>query len=146
MRRYYPGMDYGEYGSRQIKIRTGKKMSSRYRPDSNFDRRKQMTKKAKTTKATKATKPAQRKAKAAQPMIVNDKTDKWGFKLGTKVAEAAKLYASKAGATREEVVAALGAPQMNMLTRAADTGYKVTKSKRKCRVTGKEVTAYHLAA
>jgi hypothetical protein len=89
--------------------------------------------------ATKSKKQATKKA------TTKGGKDKFGFRLGTAAAKAATMYAAKGGATQGEIKEVCGSPMRNMLTAAELRGFKVTTTKRKCKITGNETMAFHLA-
>ena len=94
-------------------------------------------------KAAKATPPAPKAnkvpRKAATPL------DAYGYREGSKKSLAAAMYASKKGATLEEVKAELGSVQLNLLKDCEKQGFKVERTKENG--TGKrQITRYHLSA
>lgn len=69
--------------------------------------------------------------------------DQFGFRRGSKKSAAAALYASKRGATLNEVKEHTGSSQLNLLTELKNQKYKVTTTKEKG--TGrKQVTRYKI--
>ena len=95
--------------------------------------------KRKRGKAAKAAKPAKAKANGKQKLkaktngkkqirkVDPDKLDRFGFRLGSKKAKAAQLYASKKGATLAEVKKVLKSTQYNLLTELEDRGFKIKR-------------------
>jgi hypothetical protein len=76
-------------------------------------------------------KPAKGKAKNGKATARNvdtAKRDQFGFRLGTKKAAAAALYASKRGATLAEVKEAVKSTQFNLLTELEKKGFKINKT------------------
>lgn len=110
------------------------------------------TKKSDKAKAGKAEakkdakKPAAKKdgkAKEAKPKKPAVERDQFGFRKGSKKSEAAKLYASKKGATLAEVKEKTGSSQLNLLKELEAAKFKIEKTK----VAGagkKQVTRYKI--
>jgi len=74
----------------------------------------------------KAAVKAKAKAKGTRKLV---ERDEYGYALGTLRSKAAAMYASKTGATLEEIVEKLGSVQLNLLKTLAEAGHKVTKKK-----------------
>jgi hypothetical protein len=91
------------------------------------------------------TKPA-RVGKARKPRTVDPaKLDQFGLRKGSIKSRAAAMYASKKGATLNEVKAALESTQFNVLTELEGKGFKITRTQ----VPGigaRQATKYHLSA
>ena len=51
------------------------------------------------------------------------KNDEFGFRKGTKTSDAAKMYATGAGATTEEITKALGHAHLNLFKKVGKAGY-----------------------
>lgn len=82
---------------------------------------------------------AKKPAKSKTPI----ERDQFGFRIGSKKSDAAKLYASKRGATLGEVKEKTGSSQLNLLTELKNRKIKVEQSKEKG--TGKkQVTRYKI--
>lgn len=81
-------------------------------------------------------------AKKAAPKKAPVERDQFGFRKGTKKSEAAKLYASKKGATLQEVKEKIGSSQLNLL-KELDGKFKVEKTKQE-RKDQKSVTRYRI--
>lgn len=95
-------------------------------------------------KAAKVEKPA-KTVKAAKPKVETAKKDKWGFREGTAKSQAVALYAAKGGATLEEVKAAVGSVQLNVLNGLEAEGHTVER-KKEIREGARPVTRYFLKA
>jgi hypothetical protein len=91
-----------------------------------------------------ASKPAKGKAKAKKAASTAA-VDQFGFRVGSLKAQAAAMYASKRGATLEEVKAKLKSVQLNLLTKLEGEGYKVSKVKEDG-PGARQVTRYFLRA
>lgn len=78
---------------------------------------------AKAKAAPKAT------AKASKPKAEGGKKDKWGFREGSAKSKAVEMYTSKAGATLNEVKAAVGSIQLNVLKSLEAEGHTVIQKK-----------------
>lgn len=102
---------------------------------------------AKGAPARKAISGASRGNKTAQkrsPRVFDpDKLDQFGFRLGSKRAKAAALYASKAGATLAEAKAKAGSPQYNVLTELENKGYRIKRTVDS--EGGHKVTRFHVS-
>tara|TARA_R110000803_G_scaffold210841_2_gene284388 strand:- start:25563 stop:26174 length:612 start_codon:yes stop_codon:yes gene_type:complete len=82
---------------------------------------------AKKPKKGKGKKGKQASPPPAPPTKVRadrSKKDPYGFRLDTKESQAATMYASKAGATTDEIRAALGGAHLNLFGKAAKRGWK----------------------
>jgi len=99
--------------------------------------------KAAPVKAKAASKPAKGKAVAAKP---RGKRDAWGFMANSLKSQAAAMYASKKGATLDEVKAKLKSLQLNLLTKLEGEGFKVRKVKEEGPTGKRQVTRYFLSA
>lgn len=84
---------------------------------------------AKAKTAPKAT--AKAAPKASKPKGEATKLDKWGIREGTAKSKAVEMYASKAGATLNEVKDAVGSIQLNVLKGLEAEGHLVTSKKEK---------------
>lgn len=82
------------------------------------------TKKAVKAKAVKAAKPEK-----AKPTKAAAASDAFGFREGSLKSKAAAMYAAKKGATLEEVKAALGSVQLNLLKDLEGRNFKVKRVK-----------------
>jgi len=71
------------------------------------------------------------------------KLDAFGFRLGTKKAMAAAMYAKKPGATLSEVKKAVGTPQFNVLTEMDKRGFVIERTP-VSGPTGKKVLRFHV--
>ncbi len=89
-------------------------------------------------------KPA-RVAKARKPRTVDPaKQDQFGLRKGSIKSRAAAMYASKKGATLNEVKEALDSTQFNVLTELEEKGFKVTRTS-VAGVGARQATKYHLS-
>ena len=95
--------------------------------------------------AKKARKPrAKSNGERATRKVDLSKLDQFGFRLGSKKAQAAAMYASKKGATLAEVRGALQSTQFNLLTEIEKRGFKIERMP----ATGehdRKVTRFHIA-
>jgi len=92
-----------------------------------------------------AAKPAKATAKASKPKADGAKKDKWGFREGSSKSQAVALYAAKGGATLEEVKAAVGSVQLNVLNALEAEGHEVVR-KKEVREGKRPATRYFLKA
>lgn len=100
--------------------------------------------KAKTApKATAKAAKGSEKPKAAKPKADGVKKDAWGFRDGSAKSQAVALYATKAGATLEEVKHAVGSVQLNVLNGLEEAGHEVKRVKEE-REGQRSVTRYFL--
>jgi len=87
-----------------------------------------------------------RGAKARKPRTLDPaKLDQFGLRKGSIKSQAAAMYASKKGATLNEVKEALESTQFNVLTELEGKGFKITRTQ----VPGigaRQATKYHLSA
>ena len=86
--------------------------------------RKSKSTKAKTSKATKTAAP--KKAKKAAAATPNGH-DAFGLRKGSKVSQAAAMFARERGATMAEVKEKTGANQYNLIAALKEAGHKVKK-------------------
>lgn len=92
-----------------------------------------------TAKAAKGSeKPKVAKSKA-EPVV----KDQWGFRVGSAKSKAVAMYATKEGATLEEVKATVGSIQLNVLNALEADGYEVKREKQE-REDARSVTRYWL--
>lgn len=89
-------------------------------------------------------KPAKKEAKpkAEKPEI---KRDAFGFREGTVKSKAAAMYASKDGATVDEIRDALNSVQLNLITELEKRGFTVKREKEK-KPSGRIITRYFIEA
>jgi hypothetical protein len=98
---------------------------------------KQVAKKAKSGNGK------EKEKKVAKRSAVPAERDQFGFRKGSKKSQAAALYATKKGATLNEVKEKTGSSQLNLLTELKNRKMKVLTSKEKG--TGKkQVTRYKI--
>lgn len=83
------------------------------------------------------------KPKVAKPKAEGAKKDAWGFREGSAKSQAVALYAAKGGATLEEVKAAVGSVQLNVLNSLEEAGHEVKRNKEE-REGQRSVTRYFL--
>lgn len=82
-------------------------------------------------KAKAAPKALKKPAKATAPKGPPAKLDKWGIREGTAKSKAVEMYASKGGATLNEVKAVVGSVQLNVLKGLEAEGHLVTTKREK---------------
>lgn len=103
-------------------------------------------KKGKAEKPAKAKKDDKKSSKPKgepKPKKPAAERDQFGFRKDSKKSQAAKLYASKKGATLAEVKAATNSSQLNLLKELEEKGYTIEQTK----VAGsgkKQVTRYKI--
>jgi hypothetical protein len=73
----------------------------------------------------------------------NDPAAALGFRVDSKTYQAATLFLRPNGATMQEVKAATGGPQRNLLKKVEAKGHKVTKTTVDG-ANGRRVTSYHI--
>lgn len=95
----------------------------------------------KKPKPVKAKPPKKEKPVKAKP---EGKADAFGFKEGSLKSRAALMYASKNGATLQEVKKALGSVQLNLLKELEGKGHKVKREKEDGNG-ARQVTRYYLS-
>ena len=95
----------------------------------------------KAAKVAKAAPKAKRASKAPKAAIA---LDAFGLRAGSMKSKAAAMYATKRGATLNEIKAAVGSLQLNVLTSLKKQGWKVTKTLEKGDGTRK-ITRYKLS-
>jgi sRNA-binding protein len=101
--------------------------------------------KAKPIKPEKAAKAVAEKATKTKTTEVAAKLDAFGYREGSVKSKAAAIYASKKGATVDEVKKATGSVQLNLLKELEADGFKVQRLKEDG--PGKrQVTRYFLSA
>ena len=81
------------------------------------------------------------KSKQALPAGV----DKFGFRIGSKKSQAAAMYATKNGATLNEVKEALNSSQFNLLLELEDK-FQIDKTKVPGTEGKRQVTRYHIGS
>lgn len=94
---------------------------------------------AKPAKAPKAA----AKAPDSPAKAKGGKLDAYGYREGSKKAQAAAIYAAKNGATLDEVKNAISSTQLNVLTELEGKGYKVKRVKEDGKGS-RQVTRYFL--
>jgi hypothetical protein len=91
-------------------------------------------------KAKKQAKPA--KKRTARNVDLS-KLDQFGFRLNSKKHKAAVMYASKKGATLNEVKKVLKSTQFNLLTELETKGFKIKRAV-VAGANGRNVTRFHI--
>jgi hypothetical protein len=81
------------------------------------------------------------KAKAKTAKTNSKLVDSFGFRKGSLKSRAAAMYASKRGATLNEIKTKLKSTQFNVLNQLRKQGYKVKKAKEKG-VANRQATRY----
>lgn len=103
---------------------------------------------AKVKAAPKATAKAAKgseKPKAAKPKAEGAKKDVFGFREGSAKSKAVAMYATKSGATLEQVKDEVGSIQLNVLNALEAEGHEVKRVKEE-REGQRPVTRYYLKA
>jgi hypothetical protein len=90
--------------------------------------------------AKKQAKPAK---KRAARNVDQSKLDQFGFRLNSKKHKAAVMYASKKGATLNEVKKVLKSTQFNLLTELKEKGFKIKRAV-VAGANGRTVTRFHI--
>jgi hypothetical protein len=99
--------------------------------------------KAKTNGKAKVVKKAKPAKKRAARKVDESKLDQFGFRLDSKKHKAAVMYASKKGATLNEVKKVLKSTQFNLLNEVEKRGFKI-KRVPVAGANGRTVTRFHI--
>jgi hypothetical protein len=104
--------------------------------------RKPRARKAPPTSSTRKKKASPTSSK---PKKAKTEKDAWGLRKGSAKSKAASMYARAKGATLEEVKAAVGSVQLNVLNELEADGHKVVREKQ-TRKDKRPVIRYKLTA
>ena len=113
----------------------------------DFLKRSEAMPRASTSKVSKKETPAAVKAKPTKGKAkdVGETKDIFGYRIGSTKSKAAAMYATKGGATVEEVKKATGSVQLNLIKDCEEKGFTVQRLKEDG--SGKrQVTRYFLSA